>query len=319
VRKEYEIIETLSQEYDVAKLCELAGVSRSGFYKWRNRPKGMPSDRLRILALVKEAHEAHPSHGYRWIHAYLANRDGLTCSPEYIRRAFKYLGVESKTKHKRRRQKRKTKDAYPNLVFSTWETVDRPRQVIVSDMTAFWTHDRYWELTMYFDVFTKQILGYGMTCRRGDNCTYYDGLEQVLAKLEGTEGEPTILHTDQGSVYTSKAYNEIIKEHNVVRSLSRAGKPTDNPVNESLNGWIKEELFVDFKLYAAKDVPAAIDEYVSYYNTERPSFALGYEVPDDYHKLFMAGGIERKDTFKDRVLDETPKFVREKRSKKEAG
>ena len=53
--------------------------------------------------------------------------------------------------------------------------------------------------------------------------------------------------TERGQ-YTSMAYNEIIRDTNIVRSMSRAGKPTDNPVNEALNGWIKEELMIDFKL-----------------------------------------------------------------------
>ena len=65
--------------------------------------------------------------------------------------------------------------------------------------------------------------------------------------------EPTILHTDQGSVYASVAYNELIKDMNITRSMSQAGKPTDNPVNESLNGWIKEELFIDFKFQEKSD------------------------------------------------------------------
>ena len=44
--------------------------------------------------------------------------------------------------------------------------------------------------------------------------------------------EPTVIHTDQGSVFASKDYNELIKDTNIIRSMSRAGKPTDNPVNE---------------------------------------------------------------------------------------
>ena len=63
--------------------------------------------------------------------------------------------------------------------------------------------------------------------------------------LKGRE-EPTILHTDQGSVYASMSYNDLILDTNIIRSMSRAGKPTDNPVNEALNGWIKEELYMDF-------------------------------------------------------------------------
>jgi transposase InsO family protein len=294
-------------------LCDLAGVSRSGYYKWRGRGKEPPHDRQRVLDLVKDAHGAHPSHGYRWVHAYLVRQSAITVSADYIRRAFAFLGIESKTKHKTHRNPRKAREAFPNLIFSTWDTVDRPRQVIVSDMTAFWTRISYWELTLYFDVFTKQILGRGVARRRGSPDTYYDGLDQVLCKLEDTDGEPTVIHTDQGSVYTSMSYNQLIKDRTIVRSCSRAGKPTDNPVNESLNGWIKEELFLDFGLYDADDVVVAIDEYIRFYNAERPSYSLGYDTPDEYYQKFMDGKIERKDTFKDRVLDETPKFIREKR------
>ena len=293
-------------------LCELAGVSRSGYYKWRGRSKEPPHDRKIVLELVSQTHKAHPSHGYRWVHAYLAMHKGITVSPEYIRRAFLYLNIESKTKHKARANKRAARDPYPNLIFSTWETVDKPRQVIVSDMFAFWTRLSYWELTLYFDVFTKQILGRGITRQRGYPGIYYDGLDQAIKKLDGLEGEPVVFHTDQGSVYTSKAYNEIIKDRNIVRSCSRAGKPTDNPVNESLNGWIKEELFLDFGLYDADDVVATIDTYIKFYNAERPSYTLGYDTPDNYLMRFVSGEIEPKDTFRQRVLDETPKYVRKK-------
>ena len=192
-------------------------------------------------------------------------------------------------------------------------------------MTAFWTRDRYFELVLYFDVFTKQIIGHGITKKRGYAGIYYDGLNKAVEKIDEGKlsaveklnegcGEICVIHTDQGSVYTSKAYNEIIKEKGIVRSCSRPGKPTDNPVNESLNGWIKEELFTDFNIRSAQswEVPEIIDEYISWYNSKRPCFSLGYKTPDEFFNEFMAGKIERKNSFENRVLDETPKFVREK-------
>jgi transposase InsO family protein len=283
-------------------------------------------DRQRILDLVAKAHAEHPSHGYRWIHAWLVQQEDIAVSADYIRRCFAVLGIESKTKHKAKAKAkaRKIKDPYPNLVFSTWETVDRPRQVIVSDMTAFWTRLCYWELALYFDVLTKQIVGRGLTSRRGLNEIYYDGLGQAVSSLEDDEGnaindEPCLVHTDQGTVYTSMPYNEIIKEKGLVRSCSRAGKPTDNPVNESLNGWIKEELFLDFGLYDAEDVPGAIDAYIDYYNSQRPSYSLGYLAPDEFYRRFMAGEIKHEDTFRDRVLDEAPKFVKKRKGKAGSG
>jgi len=309
----------LSNEYDVVTLCELAGVSRSGYYKWRGRAKEPSQDRQVLWELVKATHEKHSVHGYRWIHAYLVRENGITVSAEYIRQAFRFLGIESKTKHKMRHSPRKRRDTYPNLIFSTWETVDRPRQVIVSDMTAFWTRFRYYELSLYFDVFTKQILGRGITDKRGWPGIYYDGLNQALSKLEDVKGEPVVFHTDQGSVYTSMDYNKIIKERNLVRSCSRAGKPTDNPVSESLNGWIKEELILDFGLYDASNVITTIDEYIAFYNTRRPSYSLGYDTPDNFYRRFMDGEIEQKDTFKKRILDATPKCIRNKEESNSGG
>ena len=57
---------------------------------------------------------------------------------------------------------------------------------------------------------------------------------------------------------------------------------TDNPVNESLNGWIKEELIIDFDLKQCNNVPELIKEYIHYYNNERPSYALNYKTPIQY-------------------------------------
>ena len=94
--------------------------------------------------------------------------------------------------------------------------------------------------------------------------------------------------------------------------MSRAGKPTDNPVNEALNGWIKEELMVDFNLGELRwrpDIEAAIEKYVKYYNNQRPCFALGYDTPANFRRRFYKGEIPKKDTFENRILTETPKFL----------
>ena len=150
-------------------------------------------------------------------------------------------------------------------------------------MTSFWANKTYYELTLYFDAWNKEIIGYGLSSRRGDISTYLDGLNQVLNKIkEEQHDSPIILHTDQGSVYSSKQYNNLLNNFNIQRSMSRAGTPTDNPVNESLNGWIKEELFIDFDLKHSDDVPNLIRLYIDYYNYERPSYSLNYKTPIQY-------------------------------------
>ena len=186
-------------------------------------------------------------------------------------------------------------------------------------MTAFRFWIYYYELTMYFDVFTKELLTWKLASRRGDREQYTDGLEDVVALLKGCT-EPVVLHTDQGSVYASMAYNELIKDTLIVRSMSRAGKPTDNPVNESLNGWIKEELMIDFKISSCtsrEEFKACIEKYVKYYNTQRPCFALDYDTPDNYRKRYYKGELGHRDTFSKRVITNVPKFVQKRKEEKE--
>ena len=303
-------------------ICSLMGVSRSGYYKWKKRDKSdRDIKREEMIALVEAVHADHRTHGYRWTAAYIRLEYGYECSDNYIYKCFRYLGIKSETKHQVHYRKRKEKDRYPNLIFSTWETVDRPRQVIVSDMTAFKFWILYFEVTFYFDVFTKEILTYRVARRKGDRNQYLDGLEDVKKLLKG-QTEPVVLHTDQGSVYASMAYNELIKDTVIVRSMSRAGKPTDNPVNESLNGWMKEELYMDFKISESRgrdEFIAVLDKYVNFYNKHRPCYALGYDTPENYRKRFFKGELERKSTFENRVLSEEPKFVQKRRKQAHSG
>ena len=150
-------------------------------------------------------------------------------------------------------------------------------------MTAFWVKGIYYELTLYFDAWNKEIVGYGLSSRKGSVKSYYDGLNQVLERIKKEQTDQLIiLHTDQGSVYSSESYNKLLDNYNIERAMSRAGTPTDNPVNESLNGWIKEELIIDFDLKNCSDVSKLIEEYIYYYNNERPSYALKYKTPIQY-------------------------------------
>ena len=314
--EEFEIVELLSRDYEVQKLCSLMGVSRSGYYKWKKRDKSARDlRREEVIALVSQVHEAHPSHGYRWVAAFIRINHQQNISDNYVYKAFRFLGIKAKTKHPVHYRPRKVRDLYPNLIFTTWDTVDRPRQVIVSDMTTlkFWIF--YFEVTFYFDVFTKQILTWKLSERRGGRDQYIDGLADVVEMLKGRE-EPTILHTDQGSVYASMSYNDLILDTYIIRSMSRAGKPTDNPVNEALNGWIKEELYMDFQLDQCRtreEVKATLRRYIDFYNKQRPCFAIGYDTPDNYCKRFYRGELEKKDTFSKRILTEEPKFVQKRK------
>ncbi len=98
--------------------------------------------------------------------------------------------------------------------------------------------------------------------------------------------------------------------------MSRAGKPTDNPVNEALNGWVKEELILDFKMERCRtkdEVKVLLERYVKFYNEQRPCWAIGYDTPNNYRRRFYKGELEHKYTFTNRVLSAEPKFVKKRR------
>jgi len=88
-------------------------------------------------------------------------------------------------------------------------------------MTAFKVKETYYKLTMYFDAWNKEIVGYDLVSHKGDIRSYYDGLNQVLSKIKKEQiKEPVILNTDQGPVYSSTSYNNLLNEFNIQRSMN---------------------------------------------------------------------------------------------------
>ena len=151
-------------------------------------------------------------------------------------------------------------------------------------MTAFRVGGVEWEWTILLDTFNNEILAHSVTSTKGSNKPYYYCLD-VLKQLVGKREEQTsqvVFHTDQGAVYSSKAFCQAHSQYNILRSMSRGGTPTDNPIIEALNGWIKNELYLDFDLSHAQNVPELLEQYVHYFNNQRLHAALGYKSPVQY-------------------------------------
>lgn len=92
----------------------------------------------------------------------------------------------------------------------------------------------------------------------------------------------TIFHTNQGIVYSSRTFNNILKDFSITRSMSRAGTPTDNPVIESKNGWLKKEMYIDFDINNYNTAQEFIKDIIEDNNSFRPSYALKYKTPIEY-------------------------------------
>ena len=123
---------------------------------------------------------------------------------------------------------------------------------MVSDTTSFYFKKKKYDWTFYLDVFNNEIVGSDVSETMYGNgiLNHKRAVENMLKskRKRGYENLETIVHTDQGAVYSSMSFNNIFNSYNVTRSMSRAGTPTDNPVIESKNGWIKKEMYIDFDI-----------------------------------------------------------------------
>ena len=269
-------------------LCEILHVNRSGFYKWKHRLEH-PSDRLKTfvnnLMLFKEYHSKYPSHGYRWLNAKIRLDTGLILSDQYAHKCCKTAGITSKSKHYRYKKPGDPFKVYPNLI-ATGLDISGPLQCVVSDMTAFYLKGVYYELTFYMDLWNNEILTYSLSKKRGDRMTYITGLNELLHMKKNYPELEMILHTDQGSVYASKSFNELLPLYNIIRSMSRAGTPTDNAAMEAINGWIKTEIFTDLHITSNENIAKEVDDYILFYNEQRPAYSLNYLTPKQYREYY---------------------------------
>ena len=278
----------LSDEFPVAVLCRLMNVNRSGFYKWKQRLEH-PSSRMKSfisdLETFREYHEKYPSHGYRWLNAKIRLDTGLIVSDQYAHKCCKTAGITSKSKHYRYKKPGDPFRLYPNLM-ATGLNISGPLQCVTSDMTAFYLHGIYYELTLYMDLWNNEILSYSLSSKKGDRRTYISGLEDLLSIKQAYPDLEMILHTDQGSVYSSKSFNELLPLYNIVHSMSRAGTPTDNAAMEAINGWAKAEMFTDLHITSNEHIEQEVKEYIVFFNEQRPAYSLNYLTPKQYREYY---------------------------------
>ncbi len=258
-------------------------VSRSGYYKWKSR-QGVKNryekDRELLTEFLKETHSKHKSYGYHRLAAIIRKETGWMFSDNLAHKCCKISGIKSRARHYKYRKPGVEHIVYPNIVKGKWNA-SKPLEIVASDMTCIKHRGCLYEWTYILDTYNNEIISHHLTSKLGDKRTYFLCLDDLKKKIE-EQTSPVVLHTDQGSVYSSRAFAKAHDNCNIIRSMSRVGTPTDNPIIESINGWIKEEMRTDFRFWEEDDIFKFIDRYVYYYNNDRPAYALNYKSPVQY-------------------------------------
>lgn len=265
-------------KYPIGLLLKGMSINRSGYYKWIHRRDTLnryAQNRLDLTALLLEQSKRHKSWGYHRLAAVIRQETGWLFSDNLAHKCCKNAGIRSKARTYHYRKAGSESIRFPNLVKENWNAA-RPLSLVVSDMTCVRNKGVLYEWTLLLDTYNNEILAHGLS-RNGNAQPYYHCLDVLKQKVGNTT--PVVLHTDQGAVYSSRGYTLAHADYEITRSMSRSRTPTDNPVIEALNGWIKEELYLDFNLKHTDDLTGTLNRYVHYFNHNRLASALGYKSP----------------------------------------
>jgi transposase InsO family protein len=264
-------------------------VSRSGYYKWVSR-KGKLNryerNREDLKSFIIAIHDEHKIYGYRNIAKNIRNKTGWIFSSWLCHQVCKALNIRSEARKNWFRKAGEEHEIYPNLLQGN-HLATRPFEKVCTDTTMITHQGKRYDWNLFIDLLNNEIISYDFRLSLGGQGTGTKNHYQALNKFQeskqkrGYNDLETILHSDQGSIYTSRAYNARL-HYTIKRSMSRIATPTDNPVIESINGWIKDELRIDFDMANAKDIHKLIHDYVNYYNNTRLASALEYKSPIQY-------------------------------------
>lgn len=279
----------------VKELCELAGVSRSGYYNWVN------SERARELREQKDREdferilEAYRFRGYakgvRGIHMRLLHM-GVRMNVKKIRRLMrKYhlvCPIRKPNPYRRLQKSIRMGSAAENLVNREFES-HGPRAVLLTDITYIPLNGKFCYLSTILDACTKQILAYVLS--ESLEVDFVLETIKLLVKNHGISlNKETVIHSDQGTHYTSLKFIQLVESSELRRSMSRKGNCWDNAPQESFFGHMKDELAGEIPGWTSfADAKASIDRWMDYYNHDRYQWDLEKLSPNEFYSYITTG------------------------------
>ena len=270
-------------------MCKVMKVHRSGYYQWLNQPiSNRELENKKLLTHIKEAYkESNGVYGSRNIHKDLKEL-GIYVNKKRVARLMseeKLYGVGT-YKRKPYSKAGAVHKAHPNYVKRCF-IVDKPNDTWVSDITYIRTKEGWIYLAMVLDLYSRKIIGWA-TGHRQTTPLIIKALQMATGRLKSTDS--VILHSDQGSQYSSYDYTKLAKEHNITLSMSRRGNCYDNAVAESFFKTLKKELIRKQKFETRAIAASKIFEYIEmFYNAKRRHSYLGYISPNEFERRYNIG------------------------------
>jgi putative transposase len=249
-------------------MCRLFGIHPSGFYAWLRMPlsKRAREDKRQIDLLQTAWEESGKVYGYRKLHDDLLDH-GETCCPNRVARLTRIAGIKAQIGYKRRPG---NYGGRPSIVIDN--TLDRqfdiaaPDKAWVTDITYIRTNEGFAYLAVVIDLYSRRVIGWSMQSRQTTDVVLQ---ALLMAVWRRKPKEKVLVHSDQGSQFTSMDWASFLKHHNLVHSMSR-GNCHDNAVAESFFNLLKRER-IRRKVYRSRnEARQDVFDYIEmFYNPKR--------------------------------------------------
>ena len=291
----HESLKNNASSLSVTALCEIAGVSRSGYYNWVNsedaRDKKEANDRADFELVL----EAYNFRGYKKgvlsINMRLLHM-GIVMNPKKIRRLMRkynlFCPIRKPNPYRQMAKALRTNNVADNLLNREFES-HGPRMVLLTDITYIGFRDGFLYLSTILDAYTKEALAHVLS-----DSLEVDFVLETVRNMHRDYGvslkAETMIHSDQGCHYTSVKFIEIVNDLGLRQSMSRKGNCWDNAPQESFYGHMKDELADKMERWNTfEEAKHDIDDWFDYYNHDRYQWQLAKLSPSQFYRYATTG------------------------------
>jgi putative transposase len=243
------------------------GINRSVLYY----KKKDEEDEVWLVNLIRDIWLKRQIYGYRKIKAVLKRKYGLLVNKKRVLRLMRLVGIKAIYPKPNLSKNNAEHKQFPYLLRNV--TIMEVNHVWMVDITYLKLGTRFVYLVALIDVYSRYIVGWSLSYELDtENCL--DALKLALKT-----GKPAIINSDQGCQFTSKEWVAALTEIYVRISMDGKGRCSDNIYIERFWRTIKYEAYYLNEYDTFRELYLGIQEYIEFYNNERPHQSLGYETP----------------------------------------
>lgn len=280
------------KSWSIRWMCRKLGITRAAYYKWLHRE--IPAEELENRTLAQLIQEYDQRFGHilgrkrmcHWINA--LNHKHYNVKRVY--RLMKELNIHSMIRRKRKKYQRCTPETTAENLLARDFYAEAPNLKWVTDVTEFkWYQGNKVQklyLSAILDLYDRSVVSWVIR-GRNDNKLVLDTFQKAI---QANPDAKPLFHSDRGFQYTSKVFQQRLKQQGMVQSMSRVGHCIDNGPTEGFWGIVKAEMYYSQKFTDAVSLRKAISDYIDFYNNERLQERFGDKPPAQIRAEALAFG-----------------------------